>query len=319
MQSVGWFGPELFGTEDLGLWLKILERCVGGHAEPGAAGGLPSARRRRPSDIAGQGANNHRTYSSLRPCTAEPPGGCSGEAGKAGRASRSPAPAHDRRPRPPTDQSSSAWSHRRLSVHRLARRQTAGTEPSGPIGAPPSGGPLIVAAASAGKLPDDRAPHLRATMAVRTRLTLRMTQKCSYLAIIPAYNESSTVADVIRALREQAPDFDVLVVDDGSTDATAERARRRAPVLRMPFNLGIGGAMQAATSTRSSTATTVAVQVDGDGQHDPRHIRAACSTALSKGRRREHGHRIALPRPGRRLPLSAQPPGASASSRAWSR
>ena len=55
-------------------------------------------------------------------------------------------------------------------------------------------------------------------MAVRTRLTPRMTQKCSYLAIIPAYNESSTLAGVITALREQAPEFDPLVVDDGSTD-----------------------------------------------------------------------------------------------------
>jgi glycosyltransferase involved in cell wall biosynthesis len=93
------------------------------------------------------------------------------------------------------------------------------------------------------------------------------------LAIVPAYNEETTVATVIRDLRRYAPDFDVLVVDDGSTDYTSERARRAgAMVLRMPFNLGIGGTVQAGYQFAMEHDYDYAVQVDGDGQHDAREI-----------------------------------------------
>lgn len=93
------------------------------------------------------------------------------------------------------------------------------------------------------------------------------------LAIVPAFNEAESVAPTVRAIRQWAPDFDVLVVDDGSTDTTAERARDAgAAVLRMPFNLGIGGAMQGGYIYALERGYEVAVQVDGDGQHDPQHI-----------------------------------------------
>jgi glycosyltransferase involved in cell wall biosynthesis len=93
------------------------------------------------------------------------------------------------------------------------------------------------------------------------------------LAIVPAFNEAEAIADAVTAIHERAPDFDVLVVDDGSIDATARRARDAgAEVLRMPFNVGIGGAMQTGYIYALERGYEVAVQVDGDGQHDPRHI-----------------------------------------------
>ncbi|HTW42713.1 MAG TPA: glycosyltransferase family 2 protein [Solirubrobacteraceae bacterium] len=95
----------------------------------------------------------------------------------------------------------------------------------------------------------------------------------SHLAIVPAFNEVDAIAQTVTAIHEAAPDFDVLVVDDGSSDATAERASAAgAHVLRMPFNLGIGGAMQGGYMYALEHDYQVAVQVDGDGQHDPRHI-----------------------------------------------
>lgn len=93
------------------------------------------------------------------------------------------------------------------------------------------------------------------------------------LAIVPAFNEAEAISGAVAAIHEQAPDFDVLVVDDGSIDATAESARGAgAKVLRMPFNLGIGGAMQSGYIYALEQGYEVAVQVDGDGQHDPGHI-----------------------------------------------
>jgi glycosyltransferase involved in cell wall biosynthesis len=93
------------------------------------------------------------------------------------------------------------------------------------------------------------------------------------LAIIPAYNEEGNVRFVVEAIHRHAPDFDVLVVDDGSTDATAGCARDAgAHVLVHPFNLGIGGAMQSGYQFACEQGYQEAVQVDSDGQHDPAEI-----------------------------------------------
>jgi glycosyltransferase involved in cell wall biosynthesis len=94
-----------------------------------------------------------------------------------------------------------------------------------------------------------------------------------HLAVIPAYNESATVAGVVARVRADAPDFDVLVVNDGSTDRTAERARAAgADVLEMPFNVGIGGAVQAGFVYARENGYRYMVQIDGDGQHEPREV-----------------------------------------------
>jgi len=89
------------------------------------------------------------------------------------------------------------------------------------------------------------------------------------LAVVPAYNEAAVVADVVHSLRERAPNFDVLVVDDGSTDDSAARAAAAgAAVIRLPFNLGIGGAVQTGFVYALEHDYDYMAQVDGDGQHD---------------------------------------------------
>jgi glycosyltransferase involved in cell wall biosynthesis len=92
------------------------------------------------------------------------------------------------------------------------------------------------------------------------------------LAIVPAYNEAGAVAATVHDIRRHSG-FDVLVIDDGSTDDTAEIARNAgAHVIRHPFNLGIGGAVQSGYQYALEHGYDVAVQIDGDGQHDARHI-----------------------------------------------
>jgi len=93
------------------------------------------------------------------------------------------------------------------------------------------------------------------------------------VAVVPAYNEAETVGAVVQSLHYKTPQLDVVVIDDGSTDATADRAEEAgAQVLRMPFNVGIGGAVQAGFKFADERGYDYMVQVDGDGQHDPGEI-----------------------------------------------
>jgi glycosyltransferase involved in cell wall biosynthesis len=103
------------------------------------------------------------------------------------------------------------------------------------------------------------------------------------LAIVPALNEAASVGGVVAALRN-VPGLDICVVDDGSTDGTADIARRAgASVIVMPFNVGIGGAVQVGYRLARSRGYGAAIQVDGDGQHPAEEI-PRLLTALSEHR-----------------------------------
>ena len=93
------------------------------------------------------------------------------------------------------------------------------------------------------------------------------------IAVVPAYNEAGSIASVIGELRGLDPELAIVVIDDGSTDGTARQAQLAgAKVVRLPYNLGIGGAVQTGYQYALAHGFDVAVQVDGDGQHDPREI-----------------------------------------------
>jgi len=112
-----------------------------------------------------------------------------------------------------------------------------------------------------------------------------MNPTCSYLAVVPAYNEAGTIARVVDAIHAKAPQFDVVVIDDGSTDDTARIARDAgAKVVRHPFNLGIGGAVQSGFTYALEHGYDRLVQIDGDGQHDPAELPKLIETMDSDSR-----------------------------------
>ncbi len=89
-------------------------------------------------------------------------------------------------------------------------------------------------------------------------------------AIVPAYNEARNLPRLAEAMRAHGASCDVVVVDDGSGDDTGRVAAAMGwSVLRLPMNLGIGGAVQAGYLWAFERGYDVAVQIDGDGQHDP--------------------------------------------------
>ena len=93
------------------------------------------------------------------------------------------------------------------------------------------------------------------------------------LVVIPAWNEAQSLPAVLREISEHLPDVGVLVVNDGSADETSAVARScGVQVLDLPFNLGVGGAMRAGFRYALAEGYGSVVQVDADGQHDPREV-----------------------------------------------
>lgn len=102
------------------------------------------------------------------------------------------------------------------------------------------------------------------------------------LIIVPAFNEEGSVAAVIANCRRCCSRASVVVIDDGSTDRTAEIAKSSgAAVVSLPFNTGIGGGMQTGYLYAKRLGFDIAVQLDGDGQHDPSQIRSLVEPILA--------------------------------------
>ena len=97
--------------------------------------------------------------------------------------------------------------------------------------------------------------------------------KIKSIAIIPAYNECEKIGQVVSAIRESAENIDVLVIDDGSTDKTAQYAKAAdAKVIRLCTNMGYGVSLQTGFKYAYEKGYEYLVQLDGDGQHDPMYI-----------------------------------------------
>ncbi len=95
------------------------------------------------------------------------------------------------------------------------------------------------------------------------------------LIIVPAFNESGNIHRTVKEILSQPLGLDVLVIDDGSSDLTAlEAGQAGAGVVSLPFNLGIGGAVQTGFRYAREHNYDIAIQIDGDGQHDAAFVSA---------------------------------------------
>ncbi len=93
------------------------------------------------------------------------------------------------------------------------------------------------------------------------------------LIIIPAYNEEGTIGSVIEQIKSLQT-FKIIVINDGSRDKTSEVARKQGvEVIDLPFNLGIGGAVQTGLKYARDKGFNTAIQIDADGQHDPQELK----------------------------------------------
>ena len=113
------------------------------------------------------------------------------------------------------------------------------------------------------------------------------------LVIIPAFNEHETLPSTLAELKRTVPDFDVVVIDDGSKDDTADLAEANGVIcIRLPFNLGIGGALRTGFRFAVERGYGRAIQFDADGQHDASQI-SAILAPLAEGADMVIGSRFA--------------------------
>ena len=132
---------------------------------------------------------------------------------------------------------------------------------------------------------------VEATRALDPRLT-----PLKRIAIVPALNEQDAIALVIDEIRAFDPGLEVVVIDDGSRDRTAVVAEERgAHVIRLPFNLGIGGSVQTGFRYAFENGFRIAVRLDGDGQHDASQLGLLLAPVLADEADIAVGSRFAAP------------------------
>ena len=101
------------------------------------------------------------------------------------------------------------------------------------------------------------------------------------LVIIPAFNEEGNLEKTVKDIKDNAPDFDYVIINDCSTDKTLEMCRRHGfSYLNLPVNLGIGGAVQTGYRYAYYHGYDIAVQFDGDGQHSASHLEDMVTTLI---------------------------------------
>jgi glycosyltransferase involved in cell wall biosynthesis len=101
------------------------------------------------------------------------------------------------------------------------------------------------------------------------------------LIVIPAYNEEECIVDVLDRIQRVDPSLDIVVIDDSSTDKTAQLVREHgSKVIHLPANMGIGGAVQTGFIYAVREGYDIVVQQDGDGQHDPAYIKDVIAPIL---------------------------------------
>ncbi|HJA92875.1 MAG TPA: glycosyltransferase family 2 protein [Candidatus Eisenbergiella merdipullorum] len=109
-----------------------------------------------------------------------------------------------------------------------------------------------------------------------------MEEKEKVLLIIPAYNEAANIQRVVDNLIQDFPQYDYVVVNDGSSDGTGGLCMEKGyQVLNLPINLGIGGAVQTGYRYALKYGYDIAVQLDGDGQHDASYVKRLIEPLLS--------------------------------------
>lgn len=107
--------------------------------------------------------------------------------------------------------------------------------------------------------------------------------KLRKLVIIPAYNESASIVNTVNDIKKNAPDFDYVVINDHSKDNTLQICKDAGlNVIDLPLNLGIGGAVQTGYLYACQNGYDIAVQFDGDGQHDAKYLNEMAETLVKE-------------------------------------